>query len=263
MTEDPGMTGVDVLAELARWGPFFALDSHQGQSAPVLPWRPFEELFGQPAALQARVAVVRAALAQAGGRSTDTVELRVAASMAQLGLAARLICPALGVAVLTGAVVDMDPAWLRWQPNAGGAVALSIQQDVLAAAIAAERKPAVLADALAATLLAGPVRTLVQASTAFGVSEQVLWGNVASVVNGAKALIGGAEPGLSATVGKLVTGLLNQPPLQGTHQAGEHVAFRRRSCCLVYRVAANRAPVCGDCVLDRAPDPARRAPARS
>ena len=39
------------------------------------------------------------------------------------------------------------------------------------------------------------MRALVEASTRFAVSPQVLWGNVASVVNGARALIGAAEPG--------------------------------------------------------------------
>ncbi|HEX8768199.1 MAG TPA: (2Fe-2S)-binding protein [Jatrophihabitans sp.] len=266
------MTQTDLLAELARLGPFFALETHPGQSAPVLPWRPFEELFRPSSALKARVATVRSALAAAAGRSADTVEVRVAVSMAQLGLAARLICPALGVAVLTGGLLDVDPARMRWQPSAGGAVALSIEDDVLASAGAARRAPAAavagryedagtaaLADALAVRLLAGPVRALVEASEAFEVSEQVLWGNVASVVSGAVTRVGAAAPGLAGQAGLIAARLLDQPPLRGRHQSSEQGGFRRRSCCLVYRLARPSGPVCGDCVLDRAPAASNRA----
>jgi ferric iron reductase protein FhuF len=242
-----------VLAELAGLGPFFALDSHPARSSPALPWRPLEELFEQPQALQARVAAVREALARAGGLSPAAVELRVAASMAQLGLSARLICPPLGVAVLTGGLLVVEPARMRWQPGAGGAVALSVSDDLLATARASRQQPASLADALAASLLAGPVRALVEASRRFEVSEQVLWGNVASVVHGAVGLIGTAAPGLTGRAEVIAAGLLNQPPLRGRHQGLERGAFRRRSCCLVYRLAPAHGPVCGDCVLDRAP----------
>jgi ferric iron reductase protein FhuF len=252
------MTGADVLAGLARLGPFFALDCHPAGAVLTGGWRPLIELW-QPEVLATRVAVVRSALAQASGQPAGAVELRVAASMAQLGLAARLICPALGVAVVTGGLLEVDPVRMRWQPGAGGSpIALSIQDDLPASAARDERDPAALADALVASLLAGPVPALIQASTKFGVSPQVGWGNVASVVHGAQALIGAAEPGLTATAGTLVTGLLNQPPLQGRHQGSEHGAFRRRSCCLVYRLTGSSAPVCGDCVLDRAPAPASR-----
>jgi FhuF 2Fe-2S C-terminal domain len=273
------VTRAEVLAELARLGPFFALDCHPVGAGLAEGWRPLDELFQQPDVLAARVAVVRGALAEASRQSAGSVELRVAASMAQLGLAARLICPALGVAVLTGGLLEVDPARMRWQPGGGGAVGLSIRADALPAASRpafdpsaepgqlATAGPARLADALAGMVLDGPVRTLVEASGAFGVSPQVGWGNVASVVNGAKALIGAAEPGLTTAADALVTGLLNQPPLRGTHQLGTHQvstapAFRRRSCCLVYRLAASPGPVCGDCVLDRAPVPASRRSVR-
>ena len=104
------MTDGAVLAELARLGPFFALETHPAGSAPHAQWRPLEELLRQPGALEARVAAVRAALADAGGRQPGDVEPRVAASLTQLGLAARLICPALGVAVLTGRLLPVEPA---------------------------------------------------------------------------------------------------------------------------------------------------------
>jgi hypothetical protein len=290
------VTSAGVLAELARLGPFFALDCHPARAVLTEGWRPLEQLW-QPEVLASRVATVRGALAEASGQPAGTVELRVAASMAQLGLAARLICPALGVAVLTGGLLEVDPVRMRWQPGAGSSpIALSIRADALPQASSSRASAsdptaepdqlttpvASLADALAGTVLAGPVPALIEASREFGVSPQVGWGNVASVVNGAKALIGAAEPGLTAAADTLVTGLLNRPPLLGTYQLTTHEltthqlstpqlgtpqptaapAFRRRSCCLVYRLATSPAPVCGDCVLDRAPAPASRRSVR-
>lgn len=273
------MTGGAVLAELAGLGPYFALDAHPAGSAPLGGWRPLEELLHQPGALEAWVASVRAALAEISGRPPADVELRVAASMAQLGLAARLICPPLGMAVLTGRLLPMDPARLRWRPGPGGAVGLSIRDDALppwgspwksgVPESSSTASPATLADALVDVVLDGPVRALVEAGTRFAVSPQVLWGNVASIVNGVRALIGTAEPALTGRTEELVSRLLSQPPLHGTHDTHQAtrdpdqgstpaVGFRRRSCCLVYRLAPAQAPVCGDCVLDRGPAPASR-----
>lgn len=249
-----------VLTELAGLGPFFALGSHPAGSALSGGWRPLEELLQQPGVLQTRVAATRAALAEASGQRPGDVELRVAASMTQLGLAARLVCPALGVAVLTGRLPRIDPAWMRWQPGPGGGVALSIQDGVLLPASSAAANPAALAVALAGSVLDGPVRALVQASGQFGVSPQVLWGNVVSVVNGARALIGLAAPGLSEPTEQIVSGLLARPPLHGRHQGSAATGFRRRSCCLVYRLVAAQAPVCGDCVLTQGPAPVSRGP---
>ena len=118
---------------------------------------------------------------------------------------------------------------------------------------------ATLADALADAVLGGPVRELIEGSMRFAVSPQVLWGNVASVVNGARALIGATEPALLGRTEELVSRLLSRPPLHDTHQGSDAAGFRRRSCCLVYRLSPTQAPVCGDCVLDRGPAPARGA----
>ncbi len=243
------MTDGGVLAGLARLGPFFALGSHRAGSPLAEGWRPLDELLHQPGALQSQVAAVRAALAEASRQQPGDVEPRVAASMTQLGLAARLICPALGVAVLTGRLLPADPARMRWQPGLGAAIALTTCEDALLLTTGAPDAPG-LADALADAVLDGPVRSLVQATERLGVSPQVLWGNVASVVNGARAMIGAAEPALASTAEEIVSRLLTQPPLRDTHQGSAAAGFRRRSCCLVYRLVAAQTPVCGDCVLD-------------
>jgi len=255
------LTGAGLPADLARLGPHFALDMHPPDAAPDGAWRPFGELLD---ALDVRVAEVRAALAAASHRSPDEVERRVAVSLTQLGLTGRLVCPALGVAVLTGRLLDLDPARLRWQPGTGSAVALSVPADALATAGSAgmprEERVDALAGALADTVLAGPVRMLVEAAGRFGVSSQVLWGNVASVVHGARALIGAGAPELLGPAEALVAALLDRPPLRGTSEGGPGPEFRRRSCCLIYRLVparAERGPtgspagICGDCVLER------------
>lgn len=256
--ERPGaLTSSALLAGLTRLGPHFALVTHPVGSVPDDRWRPFEDLLDT---LDGRVAAVRAALATAGGRSPDEVELRVAVSMTQLALTGRLVCPALGTAVLTDGLLDLDPARLRWQPGPGTAVALSVPAQLFPSLHAGRTDS--LTEALADTVLAGPVRRLVEACSRYGVSAQVLWGNVASVVHGAPGLIGAGAPELLAPAQALAAGLLELAPLRGTSRGGPGPGFRRRSCCLVYRlvpVEAERgstgapAGICGDCVLERLP----------
>jgi ferric iron reductase protein FhuF len=244
-----------VLDELARLGPLFALDQHPAASLPAAPWRPLDELFEHSGALAERVKGVRAALAAASGQDASDVAPRVAASMVQLGLTGRLVCPAVAVAAITGEVVGLDPGRMRWQPAPDGAIPLSVVEDVLPDGTARRPSdPDALAGALAASLLlAGPVAALIEASRPFGVSARVLWGNVASVVHGVPVLIAAVDPHLAMRTETLTTRLLHQPPLAGTHQEHPVSNFRRRSCCLVYQLAPSRAPVCGDCVLHQAP----------
>lgn len=217
------------LEEAAGWGPFFAVETHAAGAVPEPPWRPLSELAAGPDALRDRVARVRAYLAD--GRD---LPVRVAASVTQLGLTARLVSPVLAVAVLTGRTLDLSGAW--WRPELGGAFPLSLT---------ARTTP----DDLTA-VLDGPVRDLVEATRTFSVSARILWGNAASAVNGATTMIAQARPDLATPARALTARLLGAPPLHGTadHRDG---AFRRRSCCLIYQAAPPGAPrsLCGDCVL--------------
>jgi len=43
--------------------------------------------------------------------------------------------------------------------------------------------------------------------------------------------------------------LLGQPVLAGTYQGRPLTSFRRRNCCLIYRLSPERPAYCGDCVL--------------
>jgi hypothetical protein len=118
-------------AELAALGPFFAAMSHVGgRAAPSDDWRSMGELTDGGPVLPDRVSAVRAHLAAAGGRPAEAVELRVAASVAHLGLVARILSPTLALAALRN---EVPPARLRladlhWQPVLGGPFPLSLPE---------------------------------------------------------------------------------------------------------------------------------------
>ncbi|MFE6332104.1 (2Fe-2S)-binding protein [Streptomyces sp. NPDC057798] len=170
-------------------------------------------------------------------------ELRVAASVAQQGLAARLWSVALGCAVLYGRLPDLDPGLLRWNPDAGAPDDLWL----------AEVRPAPgdAADAVVRAHLE-PLTALVHAR--YRVAEGLLWGNAASALAGAARQLerwarehGRTEAAVRTRA--LTAGLLTHPRLAGTLDGGG----RRRSCCLYYRVPGGG--VCGDCCFTRPPRP--------
>jgi FhuF 2Fe-2S C-terminal domain len=162
------------------------------------------------------------------------VEFRVAASIGHQGLVARLLCPAFGAA-LVGCRLDLRQAW--WRPVLGGAMPLSVSADAI--------RPA-----SGPIGLSWPVRDLVTLTAALSVSPRVLWGNVVSAINGAVTAISNSRPDLSDLAVELGAVLLADPHLVAAFVGplGEHL--RRRSCCLIYRIAPNdRGNYCGDCIL--------------
>ncbi|TLH61658.1 hypothetical protein C1S79_24670 [Mycolicibacterium phocaicum] len=180
------------------------------------------ELSDDPEALTARVYKVRAALAGNG-----EPEMRVAASVAHLGLVARLIAPMIGTAAL-GEPVSWSLADLAWQDQLGGPYPLSI------AARPSGGAPA--------------VEVLTDAFGRFGVGPKVLWGNVGSAANSAAQQIGRARPDVAEAARRAADAVLEDPRVDGgVLRSGP--AFRRHSCCLIYRLAGDRAACCGDCVL--------------
>jgi FhuF 2Fe-2S C-terminal domain len=230
--------------ELAALGPYFAVSRHEPLAPPELPWQPLRLLVGSSEPLRQRAAEVRAALATGSGRPVGEIELRTAASVAQLGLVARLVAPALGAALIDARLLELADAW--WQPVLGGPVPLSLPE----AALAGVPYDGPVVGALGRTLIDGPVRALVDVGAALSVSRLVLWGNVASAVNGAVAMVVKARPDLAPAAVAMAAQLLAQSPLEGTSTGFLEANFRRRSCCLIYRVAPRgSAAICGDCVL--------------
>ncbi|WP_063784378.1 (2Fe-2S)-binding protein [Streptomyces sp. SBT349] len=251
LPESPAaLDGRAAVEDLAAFGPFFAARAHPAGAAPGPPWRSLAELGREPEALGARVAAVRAGLAAAQGGGPDpaaSVEFTVAASVAHLGLAARLVSPALALAVAhrRRLAASLDGLW--WQPVLGGPVPLSVALDAVHGAPAGAARPAELLHACVAD---GPVGELTAAFGSLRVSPRVLWGNVASAVHGAAALVAAARPGLAEQVRAATAALMARPPLRGAGGAADDGRFLRRSCCLIYRAAPDRrGPLCGDCVL--------------
>jgi hypothetical protein len=231
---------------LAALGPYFAAESYDpGGGSPEAPWRSMSELLENADVPAGRVEAVRAYLATAGGAPTESIELRVAASVMHLGLAARTLSPLLALAVLELRVPAAAPVGLRdlrWQPSVGSTFALSI-------AGLEQAQPSQVAGGADVAVLAAELCELMRP---FGVSSRVLGGNVASALNGARIAMSSADPRLAPRARDELARLLSRAPLAGTSRTAPDGRFQRRSCCLIYRAAPDRrGPVCGDCVLLR------------
>jgi iron complex transport system ATP-binding protein len=162
----------------------------------------------------------------------------VAASLLFQGIAGRLWSPVLASAVEHGVLPDLEPARTYWRAASPGPVMLGAPG---AAGLGAD--PA----AVHRVVVERHLRPLVAAVRAVTpVAEGLLWGNAASALTGALAVLAGARPASAAPGRRLVEELLGAPPLRGTGTLGAR-GFRRRSCCLYYRVPGGG--LCGDCAL--------------
>ncbi|MEU1404878.1 (2Fe-2S)-binding protein [Streptomyces sp. NPDC005728] len=234
------------LTALRRLGGFFVLRTVRGGSGPVSESLPtLAETYATATpdvhrnALTFRVDTV--------GHRLRTTEPRVAASIAHQGLAARLWSAALACAALYGRLPDLDPGLLRWDAAAGAPDDLWLT----------EVRP-VPGDAatLADSVLHGHLEPLGETLTArYGVATGLLWGNTGSALAGAyRELDRWARAGGRDEVADRARGLtdaLFAHPLLRTTGTRTGTAFRRRSCCLYYRVPGGG--VCGDCCFTRPP----------
>lgn len=174
-------------------------------------------------------------------------ELRIAASVAQQALAARLWSVALGCAALYGRIPDLDPRLLRWDTDS------SAPDDLWLAEV---RPLPGDAGALADTVLHAHLEPLTAALVAhYRMSTGLLWGNAGSALAGAARELdrwarARGRPDVATRARALTAELLAHPLLAGTGTLAG-TAFRRRSCCLYYRVPGGG--VCGDCCFTRPP----------
>jgi hypothetical protein len=185
-------------------------------------------------------------------------EPRVAASVAHQALAARLWSAALGCAVLYGQVPDLDARLLHWDAGAGA------PDDLWLAEV--RPRPGDAAT-VAEMVLHGHLEPLAAALRArHPVAPGLLWGNAASALAAAARRLEQwarrhDRPEAAARTGDLTGRLLAHPLLAGTFTGAADrtgaatgtsaTGFRRRSCCLYYRVPGGG--VCGDCCFTRAP----------
>ncbi len=208
-----------MLAALRRVrgiNPFFALDVGR----PDETWLPGTALLHGPALKSTIDAIATRYRAD---------EPRVAASLFFLSYTARLLSP------LTAANIPIDvrPENLWWHYDRANGLSVRIDQPRLG-------PPAAVALA--------PVVEAIQATTP--VASGLLWGNAMSNVAGALKMVVRARMLTAEEAEERGEQLMSAPPFE---QAGEfltfpgEVTFRRRSCCLYYRVAAGGK--CGDCPL--------------
>jgi hypothetical protein len=216
---------------------------HAAGAAPPPPWQPFADLVPPGGALAGRAESVRQALARRGGLPVGAVPPRVAASVTHLGLAARLLAPAVAAAALGAPErLDLDPGGLWWQDELGGPVPLSVPVQAPGDGGRRAGRGGLVIDELIAPLTE-------TAAGLFPVSLRVLWGNVTSGISSAAGQIAAQRPELAGAAWAAARGFARHPRLS-SERVPPGPAFRRSSCCLIYQLTPGPArAVCGDCVL--------------
>ncbi|MEV1023201.1 (2Fe-2S)-binding protein [Streptomyces sp. NPDC050264] len=176
-------------------------------------------------------------LARAVNDRCATDETRVGVSVAHLGLAARLWSPVLACTLLHGIVPEMSTAeWVEGGP----ALRLADPKGRLTG-----RLPS-LAEAVYAEVN-GPLEKL-ESQLTVKIAPGLLAGNTASALVGSAAMLLRRRPDLRAELTDLTTDLLETGRLRGSGWiTGPDLTFRRRSCCLYYRIPGGGK--CGDCCL--------------
>jgi ferric iron reductase protein FhuF len=248
---DPEEAGLAALEAAARVGPFFVLRPDPSDDG----WMPFAAFAADVDRVAAAVDDARRRMAVAAGTSADSFEPRATASIWHLGIAARLVSPALGAAVLARWVPRLDN--LLWSPEtATGPDGLAIR------AADIEGTPVADAAGAAAAIEAGVVGTAIRpitesVSALAAVSANVLWGNVWSAFAGAATVLAAGRPTAGRAAVDVVRMLVATTPhtLAGGYDSAGR--FRRDTCCLYYRLP--RGGLCGDCVLHRVPQAAVRS----
>lgn len=229
-----------MLADVAGFGPFFTVGTDPAEAADPT-WRPWRDLYTDPEPLRLRIALVRRVL---------NCDDRVAASITFQGLAALVVSAPLAAVVLHGVLPELTARSLHWRVAVDGPWPL---WNASPAGTTVD-DPALAAAALGGALFDEHLAPLIAAVRAqVPIAERLLWGSVASSVAGGKRLIGTRSPAAAERAAAVGRRLLALGPLAGTGELlppqGNDAAwsFRRRSCCLYYRISGGG--LCGDCVL--------------
>jgi hypothetical protein len=234
----------NVLTGIAALGPFFAVEVHLPGEHPRLPWLAVAGLTSGSEPMRRRIAAVRHALAAGAESRADQIEARVAASAAHFGMVARLVSPVLA-ALAFGHQLSTDPSELWWQDVLGRPYPLSVPVPVHV--LDAGSRSAETACRQLVFEVIGPVTSVV--ADLVSLSTRVLWGNVASAVNSATVQVAAKRPAAADAAQRVAEIMFHTPELR-TERNQPGPGFRRSSCCLIYRLSAERAKgTCGDCVL--------------
>ncbi|GLZ31586.1 hypothetical protein Lesp02_37740 [Lentzea sp. NBRC 105346] len=209
------------LRKVRGISPFFVLDVGRPDDS----WHPGTALLEGP---------LLAETIETIARRYRTNEPRVAASLFFLSYTARLLCPVTATNALDGITPDIRPGNLWWRYDGSG---LSLRIDT-------PQQGPEPAEALAPIIDA--IRKIVP------VARGLLWGNAVSAIAGALRTMAVTNTISAEEATKRGEHVLEQAPWNGTGEfiafPGE-VAFRRRSCCLYYRLEGGG--TCGDCPLTK------------
>jgi FhuF 2Fe-2S C-terminal domain len=219
------------LAGISSYGGFFAL----AVGGDATGWHPVRQSYADGCA----------DLIDATVRRYRTTDLRIGASLVHLGHAARLWSPVLACTLGHGVVPDLKDlqradhgAQLRIAEPVGEAVS-SPSADLLYRIVVQQHME--------------PLAAGLRVKLAHG----LLAGNIASALVGASRALLSARPDLRCPIVRITNSLLDTGMLAGSGMiTGPHLGFRRRSCCLFYRIPGRS--VCGDCVFRQTPQPNRR-----
>jgi FhuF 2Fe-2S C-terminal domain len=217
----------DALAAAAGVGPFFRLEVTEAADAPG--WLPVSALRDR----------ALASLTEATACQLGTDEPRVASSILHLALAARLWSPVLGCVLLRGVLPDLEP--LTIAGALPGRFALQHLRGW------SDWSPGAIADAVRRPLAA------IERSLPLDLPAGLRRGNSGSAMAGALRVLVGHDPRLADPAAELARSLLQTGDLRGTGRLADlaGLAFRRRSCCLYYRVPGGG--LCGDCCFTTPP----------
>lgn len=227
----------ELLLRTADLGEYFALpepDEGQWQELPLLL---------NPATVIDFVDRTRAAIAASAGCNTSSIPVRLAASSFQLGIAARLLSPAIGAATCFGAVPVLTVESVKWKATAHHSPRFGITELEWINAETAARAAGVISASVLTAILR-PLNETLRSVTAL--SLRVTWGNVISAANGAVTVLAMSRPEHESRGRAVVRALMDTEQLMNTGSFA-HGKFVRRSCCLFY--LAPESGLCTDCVL--------------
>ncbi|WP_166906721.1 (2Fe-2S)-binding protein [Mycobacterium sp. DL440] len=214
----------DQLSEITSYGGFFAI-TVGGEPAE---WIPVQRCYDDGCA----------DLVAATSARNDTTDLRIGASLVQFSHASRLWSPLLACALQFGVLPDLADLQrhaarteLRLPVPVGGPVDdhRPLTQQLYRLVITEHLEP-----------LAAGLRVKM--------APRLLYGNAAAALVAAAAEFASARPELRDDVRDVTESLLAMGELIGTGDLVE-LTFRRRSCCLFYRVPGGSN--CRDCSLTR------------
>jgi siderophore-iron reductase FhuF len=178
----------------------------------------------------------------------DHPERRVAASLVVLGYAARLVGPTLAVLLGDRILLDARPAQVRYAYTAAAGFRLT-----LPAPTGWRGPPDAVHQAWLNTVIDDHLTPLIAAVRAdTPIAPRLLWGNVASGITGTLRALADQRAAPLDLCHRTGDNLLDHGPLRGAGRLTiEHarLQFRRRSCCLYYRLPGGG--YCGDCPITR------------